>query len=270
MFKKSFLLWLSLALLPLHTALAQSWKAAKYDTAWIPITEAEVAKQVRENHKDAVGLWQLWRRAQFQKQEQSYFSALEQLRKQEPKNGVLDAVRCGVIETSILSKGFPQFKIAQAEWASSEQRRAELEKAKKAAPNLWLNLLNEAILISWEQGSGIDPKVVKQQVTLAGKAVALAPNLSFTNNALAGYLSNLSRRGQNSDKEAIQFYRKAQQAAPINAGPSFGLHFHYLYNKPDKDAAKKAEHEVLATIPPSVKLTPRLKQFLVKQGVTPT
>lgn len=269
MLKKFFLIvCLCRVIVTSSMAVAQSWQNTKCDTVWLPISSSEIKQQVRQNATDAVGLYQLWRRAQFQQQEQTFFSTLEQMQKEQPRNGVLLAVRCAMIEDSIMAKGYPQFKVAQKEWAPVQQRRVPLEVAKKMAPKLWLNYLTEAKLISWEQGSGIEPKVIRQQVSLCQKAVALAPALSFTNDALARYLSNLSRHTRQGDVEAIKYYRKAQQLVPGNCDPSFGLIFHYRYNKPNSVERKKAEQAVLATIPPGLKLSPRLRQFLAKQGIS--
>lgn len=271
MFKRCLLRAMLLQVVLASSALAQNPKVAKYDTAWVPISSADLNRQIKTSTKDAAGLYQLWRRAQFQGQEQPFFSTLEQLRKEQPHNGTLLAMRCAMIEDSIMSKGHPQFQIAQEEWARVERRRAAVDAAKKMAPLLWLNYVTEAKLISWEQGSGVDPKVIKQQVSLCRVAVKLAPNLSFTNNSLGGYLSILSREEKYREVEVLRCYRKAQHLMPRNCGPSFGLIHYYRYNKPNVVERRKAEQAVLATIPPRLKLGTRQKQFLVKQGiVSPT
>ncbi len=252
----------------LRSVNAQSWKTTKYDAAWLPISATEVQRQVGLNAKDAVGLYYLWHRVQFQHQEQAYFSALDKLRQEQPKNGVLMTIRCAAIEDCI-PKGVRPFSLPTQEWTTLE-RRANLETAKKVSPALWLNYLTEASLLTWEQGSGVEPKIISQQVRLCRTAIRLAPSLSFTNNAMTGYLSTLSFEKHEDDAGAIRYYRKAQQSAPRICGPSFGLAFHYRYNKPNAAERVKAQKAVLATIPPGIKLSPRLRQFLLKQGITPT
>ncbi len=246
---------------------AQPRKVAVYDSAWLPISATEVQRQVGLNAKNVVGLYSLWRHADFQHQQQTYFSALEKLREAQPKNGILMAMRCAAIEDSIF-RGTRPIALLTDEWTTLD-RRANLEAAKKMSPSLWLNYLSEANLITWEQGSGVDPKVVSQQIRLCRVAIKLAPNLSFTNNAMGGYLSTLSRRGNTSDAGAIRYYRKAQQLAPRICDPNLGLVFHYRYNKPNAAERVKAQKAVLATIPPGTKLAPHLRQFLLKQGITP-
>lgn len=248
-------------------ASAQTWKTTTYDMAWLPISSEEVIRQVGLNSKDAVGLYYLWHRAEFQHQQKPYFSTLEKLRKAQPRNGVLMAVRCAVIEDNVI-RGVPSVSLPTDEWTTLG-RRANLEAAKKLESALWLNYLVEANLISDEQGSGVEPKVVSQQVKLCRSALKLAPTLSFTNNAMAGYLSTLSFEKHEDDSGAIRYYRKAQQLAPRICGPSFGLVFHYRYNKPNPAECKKAQKAVISTIPPGTKLTANLRQFLLKQGITP-
>ncbi len=250
-----------------NSASAQWWKTAKYDMAWLPMSKPEVQKQVGLNAKDAVGLYYLWHRAEFQHQQQDYFSALEKLRKEQPKNGVLMAMRCAVIEDSEFRDARP-ITLPTQEWTTLE-RRGNLETAKKMLPSLWLNYLSEAQLISWEQGSGMEPKVLSQQIRLCRTAIELALSLSFTNSAMAGYLSTLSRVKRDGDAGALRYYRKSQQLAPRICGPSFGLVWHYRYNKPNPAECAKAQKAVKTTIPPGTKLTIRLRQFLLKQGITP-
>lgn len=268
MFKKLTLFgWLILLTAISAVCYAQNWKTTKFDRAWLPISSVQMKAQVERNSNDAVGLYYIWHQDEFQHQQQAFFSALEDLRRTQPKNGVLMAMRCAVIEDSVF-KGVPPFQISAQEWSSVPLHRNNLETAKKLSPGLWLNYLTEAKLISWEQGSGVNPKVIQQQVQLCRKAVSKAPALSFTNNQLAGYLATLSHYNKASDAEAISLYRKAQQATPRICGPSFGLLFHYRFNKPNKIEAQKAQKSVLATIPPSIKLTAKQRQFLQKQGVS--
>lgn len=268
MLTKPCLAALFLTLLLFGDVNAQPRKVTKYDSAWLPISATEVQRQVGLNAKNVVGLYSLWRHADFQHQQQTYFSALEKLREAQPKNGILMAIRCAVIEESAF-RGVPPFAISSEEWSHLERRRANLETAKKMLPSSWLNYLTEAKLISWEQGSGVEPKVISQQVLLCRTAIKTAPMLPFTNNAMAGYLSTLSRQGKIGDAGAIRYYHKAQQLLPCICDPSLGLVSHYRYNKPNATERVKAQKAVLATIPPGTKLTANLRQFLLKQGITP-
>jgi len=116
---------------------AQSWKTTKHDAAWLPITTTEIQRQVGLNANDAVGLYYLWHRAQFQHQQPAYFSSLETLREKQPKNGVLMTMRCAVIEDSIFN-GVRPIALPTQEWTTLEHR-ANLETAKRMSPSLWLN-----------------------------------------------------------------------------------------------------------------------------------
>ncbi len=247
---------------------AQEWKKARYDSVWIAITPSQIKMQLRQNQKDVVGAYQLWRRASYQGRSQDYFAELQRLQMEQPSNGRWLALRCAVIEESILYGHTSLLAtLSQAE-RSYEVRRADLDKAEKMMPKLWLNFMTESNLISWKTGK-TDISVLRQQVAFSRKAVQLAPDLSFPRKNLAGQLSNLSFYGKTSDAEAVHQYQLARRLAPRNFAPALGLTFHYRYNHPNAVERKKAEAQVLATIPPNIKLSAPLLKTLTSNGITP-
>ena len=251
-----------------HSCLAQQWRKDRYDTRWLPITDTEIERQVQANSQDAVALYRLFDQARYQHKQQPYFAALQALKKKQPKNGVVLATHCAVLMDSNALYGFGQFKFqVDPKEGNAQTIERNIEVAKVLAPKLWLTFLVEADIAFFTNGDRLEG--TKQAVKLCRQAVELEPDLTYTNEKLGYYLSNLAREQKTSYEEATRFYKKAQQTAPVNCDAGFLLLNVYRFYKPNPAEAKKAAQFVLSTIPPSVKLTTREQQFLIKQGVTP-
>lgn len=252
-----------------NSCTAQQWRAERYDPRWLPITDAEMRKQVRANARDAVALYRLYDRARYQYKEQPYFSALRKLTQEQPKNGAVLSMYCAVLMRSNVLYGFGQFRFqVDADEGGVENISRNLEKAKKLAPKLWLNPITEAYLTLFN-GAGDDRERGQNAVALCRYAVRLAPHLSYTNKELGYALVNLTTYNKKAGfSEAVRYYKKAQSLSPANCDASFLLLNVYRFEVPNKTEAAKAAKAVLATIPPNVKLSEKLRQFLAKQGVT--
>ncbi len=256
--------------LSLKTASAQQWRTDRYDPRWLPTTNKEVARQVRvfSNNRDAVSLYRLYDRARYQRKEPAYFSALQEMKRNQPKNGVVLATYCAVLMDANQLYGFGQYRFkAQPGEGSVQNIERNLAVAKKLEPKLWLILLTEADIANFSNGNDLEG--TQNAVNLCREAVRLAPNLSFTHQKLGYWLVNLARVRKMSNKDAVESYKKAQRLRPIDADTNFLLMNVYRFYEPNKVEARKTADAVLATIPPSVKLNAKMKQFLLKQGVTP-
>lgn len=247
-----------------NSCFAQQWRKDRYDTRWLPITDAEMTRQVKSSSHDAVALYRLFDRARYQHRQKSYFATLKQLKQQQPNNGVVLATYCAVIMESNTLYGFGQWKFdlkPQDGTASAIQK--ELARAEKLEPKLWLIPLVKAELVFVGYADRV--KASQQAISLSRKAVALAPNLSFTHEKLGYYLVNLAQEKNSSYSDAVQSYEKAQKLLPVDSDASF-----LLLNISGANSATnaKAQKAVLAGIPSSVKLTSKQRQFLQKQGVS--
>lgn len=177
---------LSLTLLLAGPTNAQSWKTAKYDTAWLPITRTQLAVELRRNINDATPMYQLWRRARYQKLAQEGFDILRKLKSEHPNNANVLAVYCMAIEQQTSDDGKPRFQ-ADPEEMRLEARRANIAEIKTLNPKLWMGYAAQG---RFEYNTTAFD--VNDQVSIYRKALSLAPNLSFTNSdysdALTGQL----------------------------------------------------------------------------------
>lgn len=250
-----------------NTVRAQTWKTAKYDTVWTPITSAQIQSGVNANAKDSVGLYQLWRRSSYQAKALTFFNALKVSQKQQPNNAVLAAMYRAVVDESMLYGDVTVTKQLDMSEYRSDVRRSRLEAAKKLDSKLWLNYMTEAKLVIWENANSNDPKVIEEQIRLTQRAIDLAPKVSFPYKQMGGLLSQMIQETGDSDAKAVLYYHKAEKLAPTNCAASFGLANHYRYVKPNVAERKKAIQAVYATIPPSAKLDLTLRKVLTSKGI---
>ena len=247
---------------------SQQGHSDQYDTRWLQIENEEISQQVAKNSRDAVALWQLWWRTVYQDKQPVYFAALKSLKNKQPENGVALAVYCAVLMESNASYGFGQFKFkVEPHEGDIDSIRKVLAKAKKLEPKLWIVYTTEGQIALFSNGNQVEG--AKKYVNACREAVQLAPHISYANLKLGYALSNLAGLTDESYSEAVKFYRKAQKLKPVDAGPSFLLLNVFRYYTPNKLEAKKAEQSVLATIPPNTKLSPKSRQILESQKITP-
>lgn len=254
----------------LHTANAQQWRTDHYDSRWIPITDKEVARQVRvfSDNRDAVSLYRLYDRARYQHKEPTYFSTLKQMKSKNPKNGIVLATYCAVLMEANQIYGPEQYRFKFNRGEGNVQNiERNLAIAKKLEPTQWLIPLTEADIA--EASNGDRKEGTQTAINLCREAVRLAPNISFTHQRLAYWLCNLAGLNKQPCKEAVKSYKKAQSLRPINCDTSFLLMNVYRYYEPNKVEAQKTAKVILSTIPPNVKLNEKMRNFLIKQGVTP-
>ncbi len=249
-----------------RSAWGQQWRTDRYDTRWLPITDDELKRQVRAGARDAVALYRLWDRARYQYKQESYFSTLRSLTREQPANGVALATYCAVLMDSNMLAGFGQFKFrTEPGEGTIEHIRRNLQKAKTLAPKLWLIYTVEAdiALVTIADRN----KATEQAVKLCYKAVHLAPRLSFPYMKLGYALGNRAAQGKAKRSQSARYYRIALKMAPVTTDPGFLLLNIYRFYTPNPVEARKAAQAVLKTIPPQVKLSERQRRFLAKQGV---
>ncbi len=264
------LLVVGLLSLTIRAANAQQWRIDRYDSRWLPITDKEMEREVRvfSNNRDTVSLYRLYDRARYQRKEPSYFSTLKQIKRDNPQNGVVLATYCAVLMDANQLYGFGQYRFkADKGEGSVDNIQRNLAVAKKLEPRLWLILLTEADIA--ECSNGDRKEGTQNAVNLCREAVRLAPSISFAHERLGYWLVNLAGLRKQSYAEAVESYKKAQTLRPINCDASFLLMNVYRYYEPNPAQARKTAQVVLTTIPPNVKLDAKMRQFLLKQGVTP-
>lgn len=252
-----------------QTVNAQQWRTDRYDSRWLPITDKETAREVRvfSSNRDAVSLYRLYDRARYQHKEPSYFSTLQEMRRKEPKNGVVLATYCAVLMDANQMYGFGQYRFkAEPGEGSVQNIERNLAVAKKLEPKLWLILLTEADIADFSNGNELEG--TQNAVELCREAVKLAPTLSYTQQRLGYWLVNYAHKRRLPCAEAVKSYKKAQMLRPINCDASFLLMNVYRYYEPNPSQARKTAQAVLATIPPNVKLDAKMRQFLLKQSIT--
>lgn len=259
--RTSLILVLAMAVTSCCSTNAQSWKTARYDTAWLPITQAQLKSAIRRNANDATGLFQLWRRARYQKLAQAAFDTFKVLKDEQPNNANVLAMYCMAIEQRVPDDNKPRF-IATVQELEVETRRATIAKAKKLNPKLWLGY---AVQGRFEYNTTIFD--VDDQVRIYKKALSVAPNLSFTNNDYADALKNQALQHKQSYQTAVAYLEKAQRLAPMSSEVSLDRILTYRGRVPDGVKEKKAAQDYLATIPPNLKLTPQRRQWLAQWGV---
>jgi hypothetical protein len=251
-------LWTFYVLSPTH---AQNWKKAKYDSAWLPISKAQLQNEIRKNANDATGLFQLWRRARYQKLTQPAFDTFRVLKDQQPKNANVLAMYCMAIELRLTEEGKPRFNANPRE-LTVEARRVAILKAKSLNPMLWLAYAAQG---RFEYNTTIFD--VDDQVRIYKKALSVAPNISFTNVDYADALKNQALQKNLSYNTAISYIKKAQRLAPISSESSLALILTYRYRVPDKAKEKQASKDYLATIPPGLRLSSKRRKWLAQWGV---
>lgn len=252
---------LSLVLVGCSQITAQSWKAAKYDTAWLPTTQAQLQTAIRQNANDSTALYQLWRRARYQKLAQVAFDTFKALKSAQPNNAHLLATYCMIIEQHVSDDNKPRFSASKQD-LDVQTRRANIERAKKLNPKLWLVYAAQG---RFEYNTTIFD--VDDQVRIYKKALRLAPNLSFTNNDYSNALTDQSLQKKQPYTSAISYKMKAQKLAPITCEPALGLIMMYRWRVPNTTKEKQAAQDYLATIPPNLKLTPERRKWLAQWGV---
>lgn len=254
-----FMLILCVALCDL--AIAQDWKTAKYDVAWLPINKTQLQAAIHKNSKDVVALYQLWRRARYQKLSQAAFDTFRQLKNEQPTNVNLLAIYCMSIEQRVPDDGKPRFQATPQE-LDVETRRANIERVKKLNPKLWMAY---AIQGRFEYNTTIFK--AEDQVRVYKKALSLAPNLSVTNNDYSNALTDFYFQKKQPFTNAIAYKVRAQKLLPVNCEPSLGLIMMYRWRVRNTSKEKQAAQAYLATIPPNTKVTPERRKWLAQWGV---
>ena len=246
---------------------AQQWRADRYDSRWIPITSAQMSKEVKANAQDEIALYRLWWRAIYQDQQEAYFSSLRQIKLTQPKNGKALSVYCSVLMESnrLYGVGFYKFRVNPQE-GTREQIRQNLSKAEALSPKLWLNPLTEADFILVFNTVSQD-EISQAVISLCRESVRRAPQLSFPNARLGHALANESMAKKKGYGEAIRFYKKAQSLLPVTASPSFLLLYVNRSYAPNSVEAAKALQAIAKTIPPGTNLSARTKQLMAKQNI---
>jgi tetratricopeptide (TPR) repeat protein len=260
-YRTSQTLLLALLLINCHLINAESWKTAKYDTAWLPITKAQLQGEIRKYANDATALFQLWRRARYQKLTQVAFDTFRVLKNQQPRNANILAMYCMSIEQRFTPEGKPRFN-ASAQEMAVETRRTAIEEAKKLNPMLWLCYAAQG---RFEYNTTVFD--VDDQVRIYRKALSVAPNISFTNVDYADALITQAFQRKQSYQTAISYIKKAQRLAPVSSETCLDLIMTYRYRVPNRAKERQAAQDYLATIPPRVKLSPERRKWLAQWGV---
>ncbi len=217
---------------------------------------------MQRSTKDEVALYQLWRRARYQKLAQEGFIILRRLKNEQPQNAKVLTVYCMAIEQQSDDTGKARFQATPQEM-KVEMRRANIEKIKEIDPKLWI-----AYSAQGRFESNTDPMFdVNERIRIYGKALKLAPNLSSTNGDYSNALTELSFKKKTPYTSAIRYKEKAQKLAPLTCEPSLGLIMMYRWRVPNDAKEQQAAQAYLATIPPKTKLTPEWRKYLAQWGV---
>lgn len=244
-----------------NIAIAQDWKSAKYDTAWLPISKPQLQSAIRKNSKDAVALYQLWRRARYQKLTQTAFDTFRQLKNEQPANANMLAIYCMAVEQRVPDDGKPRFEATPQE-LDVETRRMNIERLKKLNPKLWMAY---AVQGRFEYNTTIFKS--EDQVRIYKKALSLAPNLSITNDDYSNALADFYFQKKQPLTNAIAYRMRAQRLAPVSCEPSWGLIMMYHWHVPNAAKEKQAAQAYTVTIPPNTKFTPERRKSLAQWGI---
>lgn len=232
-----------------------------YDTAWIPITKQALEQEIRNNMNSSTMLYQLWRRARYQKLSQEAFDFIKVLKETHSQNANLWAIYCMMIEQYMPDDNNPRIKLSKEELAP-ERRRYVIDKTKQLNPKNWLIYAAEA---RFEENTSVVD--INSQILLYQKALECEPNLSFTNNDYASALSNQATINKTSYDLAISFKSKAQKLNPINCESSLGLIMMYRWRVPNAAKEKEAAESFLKMIPPNIDFSPERREWLAQWGI---
>ncbi len=239
---------------PLQTAHA-------YDPIVLPISESALQRALIKNSQNAVAEYQSLLRAGYQHHEKTAYDTMSRLRREQPNNPiVLDGYFMALKMTqgdisTILYNGLRPPVIPYDHWVE-DAARADLQRAYRLAPNLWLTYAIEgedkfyASINSREQG-----------LKLLQKAENLAPEVPYTH-WLLGNVYTSPPVSKHKYELAAAECRQAMASREKFSDPAFILFQIYSLWIPNQAEEIKWKRKFLSLVPPDVKLNPAAKQWL--------
>lgn len=271
--KNTLLLGLSLLLVP---GIGVQAAPMRYSQDWFPVSGPEVQKRVKvaAGRENATELYSLRQQARTQGQSWFYALALRGVVQQQPRNAAAVAtyslMLLELMREASHSKNFARAKQLyfgnDLTWLGV---RARIEQAKKVDSNQWPIWVAESQIIPF-QGPDMElDKIGAQSEAFARRAVAIENN-SFTNSALAYALTSRASWDYNPliVNRAIIAATRASQMQPVSVQAKAFLLGLYRDDKKDPVKTQQVRKQILATIPPNVRLSDASKAYLRQLGIS--
>ncbi len=253
---KSLLLSATLLLLIVLAAGAQS-RGSAYDQALLPIQPQAMKSELVDAAHDPIKLYSLVRRADRQNLSNLAYNTLNEMRLKQPGNAVVLAAYCFAYQVAAGDYDNPGHKNHPFTNSDFEQYSSELHRAKHLDPKLWLPYAVEGHYLM------ASPYEDVKALNLLQKAVALAPDLSYTHILLAEAYT-VHGTPYHSYLKAAQECEVARHLKPISAKNADILFDIYDVRTPNREKATDAKRYLLSTVPPSFQLKPSFLERLAR------
>ena len=223
------------------------------DATCLPATTEQIQDDLRSSPNNPLALYNAVRQAGHDGLELDAYAELRKLLKSDPDDPNLLAAYC--FSYGVASGDYPlnRFHRAFGDGLGSDrdtEYQQDLAKAERLDPNLWLIYIVKAQPAIYP-GNGKRA----ESVAYLRKAVALAPDISYTHHALAYILllPNVSTRAER--EEGVREDQIAAKSRPVDSDAPWSLFEYYAFIMHDRAKALVEEKIFLSEIPPGFKLS---------------
>jgi tetratricopeptide (TPR) repeat protein len=230
-----------------------------FDVVFLPVTTAQLKRELAEGVDDPLAMYQLLRMARKQKLLKPAFETIKELYLEQTQNAVLAAAYCLAYDMGRGDYGDEIVSDPQYSPQDTALRKTALEDAYKLAPKLWLTYSVDGHFQNLQGKS-------KKGIELIKKAIELAPDISF-NYSYLGQAYSANDSDPKIYNLKLTAYEKAQHLKPSSFSASMIMLMIYEVQRPDSKKAAAAAKAAAAKLPPGAVLSEKSRQQLAKYKV---
>jgi len=239
------------------TGLKAQSSHGSYDQQFVAIQPQALSQELLKADRDPIKLYSLVRQADTQKQIKIAYDTLNRMRHTEPNNATVLAAYCFAFQVGAGDYASPGEKHLSFTPEDFNDYTTTLLKAKSLDPKLWLPYAVQG------HNFMLDPEFDRKALSLLQKAVALAPNISYTHILLAEAYG-VYGTPYHSFQAAARECDVARHLKPVSAKNADILFDIYDIRMPNREKATDAKRYLLSSLPPDYKFSPDFRDRLAK------